>query len=390
MEESRTAPTQPPVAEPVCPAVPKAEDEIPGMQQDETGNLLELEEWKRKVAKAEKEKADLLLSKLTADEESRKWKEELKNLRSAEDKLVKERKLAQENYQRNLDRQNDELRREIQFLKDKLAAKKAKCKELAQTYKLKRFIPETKMTFTRLEKVENEEMYNNICCFFEASANIPFRLSKGEALITFEEEKVAQELLQKSHHIVKLENSDTVMRAWPVELGMGLSLELHVKISQRKIKVSDIPNLPIPDEWVRDKLELNFCKTKVGGGEVQNVTYDRCARTALITFAQPGVAKNFMKRTKHPFHTSAQKYIVTVSPVVEKYLGGFELFSGTSKRTLLLTDIEDMEEDEESIQDMIAIHFQKPSNGGGEVEYVRYISEGTKVAYFETDMENII
>lgn len=55
----------------------------------------------------------------------------------------------------------------------------------------------------------------------------------------------------------------------------------------------------------------------------------------------------------------------------------------------MLTDIQDMLEDEESIQDMIAIHFQKPSNGGGEVECIRYVSEGIKVAYFEMDMENI-
>lgn len=64
--------------------------------------------------------------------------------------------------------------------------------------------------------------------------------------------------------------------------------QLHVKISQRKIKVSNIPNLPIPEEWVKDKLELNFCKTKLGGGEVKDVTYDRRSQMALITFVQPG------------------------------------------------------------------------------------------------------
>ncbi|XP_015265716.1 PREDICTED: N-myc-interactor [Gekko japonicus] len=370
--------------------MPNAEGEVPGTQEDETGNVTELEQWKKELAKAEKEKADLLLSKLAADEDRRKWEEELKNLRGIEDTLAKERKLAQENYQRNLNRQNDELRREIQFLKNKLAAKKAKCKELAQIYKLKRSISETNVTFTHLEKVENEETYNNICCFFDGSANIPFRLSRGEALITFEEESVAQELLQKSQHTVKLENADTVVRARPVELEMGITFQLHVKISQRKINVSNIPNLRIPDEWVRDKLELNFSKTKRGGGEVQDVTYDRRSQMALITFAQPGVANNIVKWAEYPFHTSEQTYIVTISPVVEKYLERFEMFSGIPKRTLLLTDIEDMAEDEENIQDMIAIHFQKPSNGGGEVEYIRYISEGTKVAYFETDMENVI
>nr|XP_056717151.1 N-myc-interactor [Euleptes europaea] len=366
----------------------KAEGEIPRMQEDEPGNVQELEEWRSKVVDAEKQKADLLLSKLAADEERRKWKEELRNLRLIEDKHVKERTEAWEYHQRNLSiikEQNDELRGNIQSLKDKVAAKKAECKALAQRYKLKRVIPETKVKFTHLEKAENEEMHKNICCFFDVSTIFPFRLRKGEALITFEEENVAQELLRKSHHIVNLENATTVVTARPVDLEMGITFQLCVKISQRKINVYNIPNLPIPNEWVKDKLELNFCRTKLGGGEVQDVTYDRQSQMAIITFAQPGVAHNVVKWAEYPFRTSEQTYRVMVSPVVEKYLKRFETFSGISKRTLLLTGIQDMGEDEESMQDMIAIHFQKSSNGGGEVEFIRYVSEGTKVAYFETD-----
>ncbi|XP_077176210.1 LOW QUALITY PROTEIN: N-myc-interactor [Paroedura picta] len=387
--ESSTAQAAPRPPEPLFPTMPKAEGEITDLEDSETGNVPELEEWRRKVANAEKEKADLLLSKLAAHEEKLKWEEELKSLKSIENKFTKERKLTREN-QKNLNRKNDELRREIQFLKDKLAAEKAKCKELAQMYKLKRIIPEMKMTFTHLEKVENEEMYNNISCFFDVSTNIPFTLKKGEALITFEEENVAQELLQTFRHVVNLENAEAILRARPVELETGIAFQLHVKISQRKIKVSNIPFLPISDEWVKDKLELNFYKTKLGGGEVQDVTYDRQSQMALITFAQPGVANRIVKWAEYPFHISEETYIVTVSPVTEKYLERFEIFSGTSKRTLLLTGIQNMAEDEENIQDMIAIHFQKPSNGGGEVEYIRYVSEGTKVTHFETDTENII
>lgn len=40
---------------------------------------------------------------------------------------------------------------------------------------------------------------------------------------------------------------------------------------------------------MRDKLELNFYKTEQGGGgEVENVNYDKQSRTALITFLRPG------------------------------------------------------------------------------------------------------
>lgn len=47
-----------------------------------------------------------------------------------------------------------------------------------------------------------------------------------------------------------------------------------------------------------------------------------------------------------------------------------------------------MEEDEESVQDMIEIHFQKPSNGGGEIEEIKYISRGAAYVYFEEDTGN--
>lgn len=64
--------------------------------------------------------------------------------------------------------------------------------------------------------------------------------------------------------------------------------QLHITISGKKIDVSEIPELSLPDDWVRDKLELNFYKSKDGGGEVENVKYDKKSRTAVITFLKPG------------------------------------------------------------------------------------------------------
>lgn len=40
---------------------------------------------------------------------------------------------------------------------------------------------------------------------------------------------------------------------------------------------------------MRDKLELNFYKSQQGGGgEVENVTYDKQSRRAVVTFLSPG------------------------------------------------------------------------------------------------------
>lgn len=44
-----------------------------------------------------------------------------------------------------------------------------------------------------------------------------------------------------------------------------------------------------------------------------------------------------------------------------------------------------MEDDEESVQDMIEIHFQKPSNSGGEIEKIKYVSKEVTWVWFEED-----
>lgn len=52
----------------------------------------------------------------------------------------------------------------------------------------------------------------------------------------------------------------------------------------------------------------------------------------------------------------------------------FQTFCGCPKRTILLDDIQDMV-DEEDLQDHLEIHFQKPSNSGGEIESIKYIAK---------------
>lgn len=47
-------------------------------------------------------------------------------------------------------------------------------------------------------------------------------------------------------------------------------------------------------------------------------------------------------------------------------------------------------EDEEDLQDHLEIHFQKPSNYGGEIESIKYISKGKALqAFFCEDMEDM-
>uniref|UniRef100_A0A8C3IQP5 N-myc and STAT interactor n=1 Tax=Chrysemys picta bellii TaxID=8478 RepID=A0A8C3IQP5_CHRPI len=325
-----------------------------GAQIDEIDNLKEeLEKWKERLEKAEKQKDELLLLKLSADGKRDQTQDELRKLMDLEEEQCKESMIKKENQE------------------------------------IKREIPKKKMKFTRMENAESDDTFLNTCCLFHIAAKIPFRLQQRQALLTFEEEDVAQKLIRREKHTVSLDNEKIELKAMPVTLETGVKFELHVTISGEKINVSEVPHLPIPDEWIRDKIELNFYKSKQGGGEVKDVRYDRRSRTAIITFLKPGVANNCVKCTKHPFCINEKCFMLSVSPSIEKHLEKFQIFSGISKRTILLSGIQEVEEDEESMQDMIEIHFQKPSNGGGEIENIRYVATGTKLAYFEEDTENV-
>ncbi|XP_043381449.1 N-myc-interactor isoform X3 [Chelonia mydas] len=361
-----------------------------GAQTDEIDNLKkELEKWKERLEKAEKQKDELLLLKLSADEKRDQAQDELRKLMHFEEEQYKESIIRKENQERNLTvvkEQNIELQREIQKLRDDLAAKSSK---LSQDFRIKREIQKKTMKFTGMKNAESDDTFLNTCCLFHIAAKIPFRLQQRQALLTFEEEDVAQKLIRRGKHTVSLDNEKIELKAMPVTLETGVKFELHVTISGEKINLSEVPDLPIPDEWIRDKLELNFYKSRQGGGEVKDVRYDRKSRTAIITFLKPGVADNCMRRTKHPFCINEKRFMLSISPSIEKHLEKFQIFSGISKRTILLSEIQEVEEDEESMQDMIEIHFQKPSNDGGEIENIKYVATGTKLAYFEEDTENV-
>ncbi|NXP80484.1 NMI protein, partial [Ramphastos sulfuratus] len=213
---------------------------------------------------------------------------------------------------------------------------------------------------------------------------IPFRLNQNQALITFDDEEVAQRLLKKGKHTLILDKNKTDMKVIPFTLDMGIKFELHITISGKKINVSEIPDLSIPDDWMRDKLELNFYKPgQGGGGEVEAVKYDRQSRTAVITFLNPGAAQSIARCMNYPFLVSGRCFRLSVSPATDMHLEKFQVYCGISKKTLLVKGIQGMDDDEESVQDMIEIHFQRPSNGGGEIEAIKYVSDGATWVCFE-------
>uniref|UniRef100_A0A2H6N8G1 NID domain-containing protein n=1 Tax=Micrurus carvalhoi TaxID=3147026 RepID=A0A2H6N8G1_9SAUR len=361
-----------------------AEDKLSKIFTSEAELLGELEKWKGKLEIIEKQKNEILLSKLDLDEQRKMKQKALEDLLDQNNKQATERTRIQKNQQEQLsliNEQNNKLRKEIEVLKMNLAAKKAKRGKLTRSFLLQQCLLKKKMKFVHLEEAKDEDDCTNMSCCFHVATKIPLTVNQGEALIQFEEESVAQQLIRKHNHIINLENKEVALKACPVALAIGTTFKIHIKLSQKAIYVSNIPNINIAEEWMREKLELLFYKAKLG--EIQSLLYDPFLQEAIVTFCEPIALNKIIRHGQYCLNVFGKTHFLTVSPYKRSSVEKVQMFSGTSRKAVLLIGIDAEQKDEENVEDMIEIHFQKPSNGGGEVDRVTYIPKGTKTAYFE-------
>ncbi|KAM6178324.1 N-myc-interactor [Rhynchocyon petersi] len=214
------------------------------------------------------------------------------------------------------------------------------------------------------------------------NSQVPYELKKGQALITFEEERVAQNVIRMGKHHVQIEDKVVEVVAQSVPLNLGAQFQVNILISKMKINVTRIPG-GYPADQIRDKLELSFSKSRNGGGEVESVEYDSKAKSAVITFVEIGVADKILAMKDYPLYINENCFRVTVSPYIEKHLENFQIFSAVSVKTVLLTGMEDVEADEDTLTDLVYVHFQREKNGGGEVDVVKCCLGESLLVYFE-------
>lgn len=277
----------------------------------------------------------------------------------------------------------DQILKENIYLTMEIQKLETELQEAPGSSQIKEDIPETKMKFTSLENPEDDSRFSNISCSFQVSSQVPYELQKGEALITFEEEEVAQNVIRMEKHHVQIMDIGVEVMAKPVPLNSGVRFQVSVGVSKMKVKVTEIPD-ELPESQMRDKLELSFCKSRNGGGEVECVEYDKQAGSAVITFVETGVADRILKKKDYPLYINQDCHKVVVSPYMETHLKKFQVFSGISKRTVLLTGMEELcPMDEEIVGDYVNIHFQRTKNGGGEVDMVKCSLNEPCIAYFQ-------
>ncbi|XP_056649809.1 N-myc-interactor isoform X2 [Monodelphis domestica] len=325
-----------------------------------------------KMSTAQKEDLQLLLEMYLEDKNNKQIEEILKQL--IEDPKNDVQKSIDEMVQTNTN------------LKIEIKKAEMELQRPSSSYLVKKNIPTKEIKFISAESPKDDSQYSDISCSFQVTTQLEYELKKGQALITFEDEEVAQNVIKRGKHLVTFGSEEMKLMAKPVPLKTGLSLQVHSKISKKKIDVAGIPN-ELPEEQMRDKLALSFSKSQNGGGEVEHVEYSVNTQRAVITFLKNGVADNILKHKKYPLFTNTSCYQVDVSPHMEKNVKKLQVFSGISKRTVLLTGLRNIQDDEESIEEDIFIHFQKGSNGGGDVEVVKCALKKPQIAYFEADLD---
>ncbi|XP_025927092.1 interferon-induced 35 kDa protein isoform X1 [Apteryx rowi] len=247
-------------------------------------------------------------------------------------------------------------------------------------------LPERKMVFKG--QVTDKEDVSTLTL----TPLIHYPLPGGSALITFEKPEVAQRIMELKEHVVELSHGEELdkcrvqVRAEPVELLLPSALEISLSRSCRRILVSGLPSLGIPEETLLDKLELFFSKTKNGGGEVETLEFLDDTSQVMLSFVQDGVAEQLIARGCVQFPIRKAKYEIKISPYVSGDITSLQLRPSRCARTVLLSGIPDVL-DEELTRDALEIHFQKSSRGGGEVDALSYVPEGRQaVAVFREDV----
>uniref|UniRef100_A0A1A8EWV0 N-myc (And STAT) interactor n=2 Tax=Nothobranchius korthausae TaxID=1143690 RepID=A0A1A8EWV0_9TELE len=350
--------------------------------------LKELKALRAKVEKAEDTKSRLLLEKLEEDEAKAEAQREMMEQLNKQQLCEKEFKQQKDKLQDEIDqlsRKKQDLQEKLGKCRKQMETKRAESAKLKERFKIYAPIPHTEVKFLApmKEKECTDEMNHLIRGLFTISQQVTFLLQGGQALLTFEEEKVASQILKMAHCRVTCEDSSLDVKPKRITMETPVKFEVHLDVSRKELQVLDVPP-SMPEERIKDRLEMSFSKSSRGGGEVESVDYDEESRKGRVTFLHPGVAVDLAVRGDYIVDLEHEEHL-KVEPSYRYDLQKFQTFCGSVKRTILLDSIGG-KADEEDLQDHLEIHFQKPSNSGGEIECIRYISEGkTLQAFFSED-----
>ncbi|XP_067332009.1 interferon-induced protein 35 [Channa argus] len=235
-------------------------------------------------------------------------------------------------------------------------------------------VPEKELVFTGLTLDAADKQR------FQMKSHIVYPMAEGTALVTFEEEDVAQNILRlKTHRVGLGEECRITVEARPVQLMVPTLVEIDSEICPRRILLSNLPKMDT--ETMLNRLEIHFSKSKNGGGEVEDCEMLTDTGTVVITFLENNIARHLTDKEYHEVMLK-EKHRVRATPFLNGNITNLKTKMSMSSRTVLLTGIPDVM-DRDILQDLLEIHFQKNSNGGGEIEAFLYnpIGEQTSAVF---------
>ncbi|KAM8856026.1 N-myc-interactor isoform 2-T3 [Spinachia spinachia] len=369
----------------VCNNRPVNGKEDGGLQEDTRDTeeaKKELDTWKTKAEKADDVKDRMILEKLEEDETKSKAQQELVARAQKQEECQKESTKRINSVQAEILRlagRKQNLLDKLKGYQVVLQAKRAESTKLKCKFKIYTQVPDTAIEFKAQIKEERDENSEPIKEVFTIIQRPTVSLQGGEALITFEEEKVASQILKNSKCSVSCGNISLDVKPKRITMDPTVKFEVHLEVSRRELKVSGIVD-GMPEERMKERLKMSFSRPSRGGGEVDHVQYDMNTGAGVITFLHPGVAESLALRGKYRVDLDSE-VTMQVGPIYKYELSKFQNFCGSPRRTILLEDIED-KGDEEDLLDHLEIYFQKPSNHGGEIKRIEYTPRGKALQVF--------
>uniref|UniRef100_A0A674NBI0 N-myc-interactor-like n=1 Tax=Takifugu rubripes TaxID=31033 RepID=A0A674NBI0_TAKRU len=234
------------------------------------------------------------------------------------------------------------------------------------------------------EEPGSQERGDLIQGWFTISQKPSMCIKGGQVLITFDEEKGNQSIIIKILLKFHVPCECGTLTAKPQKINLPVvAYEVYTHTYSRDLQLSNVIS-SMEDERIKDRLTISFSRPSKGGGEVENVVYDRNTGNGLITFLHPGVALSLAQAGIFQVDLEAEK-MVEVAPAFQYRLQRFQTFCGFPRRTVLMSGIKDLDE-EDILKESLEVFFQKPSNSGGEIAHIRYISKKKSLhAFFSCD-----
>ncbi|RVE69936.1 hypothetical protein OJAV_G00082650 [Oryzias javanicus] len=279
---------------------------------------------------------------------------------SYRDQLAQEKKKVDQ-----MKQEESDLLRQIQQVQDAIKEEGDQNDYLREQADVIKAMPDKKLVF------KGTTAKGNDWGMFEMGSEVIYPMEGGTALITFEEEDVAQNILDiKTHHVNLGEDCSIAVESGAVQLMLPSVVEIDSSVCPNRILVSNLPKMD--EETLKNKLEIHFSKSKHKGGEVEECEYLPDSGTVVITFVEDNIAKCLTETEFHDVKMDRKtSHKVRVTPFLNGKITNLQTRMSKCPRTVLLTGIPLVME-RETLQDLLEIHFQKTNNGGGEIEAIVY------------------